>query len=100
MPRTADCHHQVTDAGLPEAADVMDDAAALDAAVDVLDAHTSASDAPMGSFLRPREGPAPWLPRRHDDLHVVQCKCQEAEILEQPAAHGQRVRSCISNPLI
>ena len=68
----------------------MDDAAAFHAAVDVLDAHASAGEAPIGGFLRPCEGPAPWLPRRHDDLHVVQCERQEAQILEPPAAHGQR----------
>jgi hypothetical protein len=100
MQRTADFHEQIADARLPQAAGVVDDAAALDAAVDVLDAHTSAGDAPIGGFLRPREGPALWLPRWHDDLNVVQCERQEAEILEPPAAHGQRVRSRIGNPLI
>jgi len=36
----------------------VDDAAALDAAVDVLDAHSTARDAPIRRFLRAREGPA------------------------------------------
>jgi len=72
MQRTTDCHNEITDACLPEAADVVDDAAALDAAVDVLDAHTATRDAPIRGFLRAREGPAPWLLRRHDHLHVVE----------------------------
>ena len=100
MQRTTDFHDEITDARLPEAADVVDDAAALDAAVDVLDAHTSAGDAPIRGFLRAREGPAPWLARRHDDLHLVERERQEAEILEQPTARGQGVRGGIGNPLI
>ena len=100
MQRTTDFHDEITDARLPEAADVVHDAAALDAAVDVLDAHTSAGDAPIRGFLRAREGPAPWLPRRHDHLHLVERERQEAEILEQPTARGQGVRGGIGNPLI
>jgi hypothetical protein len=100
MQRTTDFHDQISDPRLPEAADIVDDAAALDAAVDVLDAHSTAGDASIRGFLRACEGPAPWLPRRHDDLHLVERERQEAEILEQPTARGQGVRSGISNPLI
>ena len=100
MQRTTDFHDEITDARLPEAADVVHDAAALDAAVDVLDAHTATRDAPIRGFLRAREGPAPWLPRRHDHLHLVERARQEAEILEQPTARGQGVRGGIGNPLI
>jgi hypothetical protein len=100
MQRTTDFHNEITDACLPEAADVVDDAAALDTAVDVLDAHTSAGDAPIRAFLRAREGPAPWLPRRHDHLHLVERERQEAEILEQPAPRGQGVRGGLGNPLV
>jgi hypothetical protein len=60
----------------------MDDAAALDAAVDVLDAHTTARDATIRRFLCAREGPAPRFPRRHNDVDPVERKRQEAEILE------------------
>ncbi len=38
MQRPADFHDQIADARLPQAARVVDDAAALDAAVDVRDA--------------------------------------------------------------
>jgi hypothetical protein len=82
MQCTADVHEQIADARLPQAAGVVDDAAALDAAVDVLDAHATACDAPIRRFLRAREGPAPRLPRRHDDVDPVERKRQEAEILE------------------
>jgi hypothetical protein len=100
MQRTADFHDQVADARPPEAAGVVDDATALDAAVDVLDAHTSSGDPPIRGLLRPCKGSAPGLPRRHDDLDVVQCERQEAEILEQSAPRGQRVWGHIGNPLI
>ena len=48
---TADFHDQIADPRLSQAGDVADDAAALDAAVDMFDAHTSAGNAPIGRFL-------------------------------------------------
>ena len=100
MQRTADFHHQVTDAGLPEAADVVDDAAALDAAVDVLDAHTPAGNAPLGGFLPACEGAPPRLLRRHDHLDRRKRKRPKAEILEPSAACRQGVWGGIRQPLI
>ena len=84
MQRTADFHDQVADAQLPEAADVVDNTAALDAAVDVFDAHAATRNASIGGFLAAREGSASWLVGRHDDLDLVERERQEAEVLEQP----------------
>ena len=78
----------------------MDDATALDTAVHVLNAHATAGDAPIRAFLGAAQGPAPRLPGWHDDLHLIECERQEAQILEQPAARGQRVRRRIGNALI
>ena len=100
MQRTADFHDPVADARLPEAAGVMDHAAALDAAVDVLNAHAAAGDAPIGGFLAAGEGSASWLAGRHDDLHLVQRECLEAQILEQPTARGSRIGGGIRHALI
>jgi hypothetical protein len=100
MQRTADLHDQILDTRLPEAADVADDAAALDATVDVLDAHAPTGDAPISGLLRACELPSSRLPGRHDDLHPVERECQEAQILEQPAPRRQGVRGGIGNPLI
>ena len=100
MQRTADFHHQIADARLPEAVGVVDDTTALDTAVDVLDTHATARDPPIGGFLRPREGPAPGLLGGHDDLDVVEREGQEAEILEQPAARGQGIRRGIGHPFV
>jgi hypothetical protein len=100
MQRTADFHDQIADACLPQAADVVDNAAALDAAVDVLNAHAPPRDAPIRGPLRAREGAAPRLPGRHDDLDLVQGKRQKAQVLEQPAPHWQGVRGSIGNAFI
>jgi hypothetical protein len=100
MQATADFHEQIADPRLPEAADVMDDAAALHAAVDVLDAHAPTSEAPIRGPLRAREGPAPGLPGRHDDLDVGQRIRQEAQILKQPAPRRQGVRGGIGHAFI
>ena len=100
MQRTADFHDQIADACLSQAAGVVDDATALDTAVDVLDAHAPAGKAPIRGFLGAREGPAPRLFGRHDHLDRRERKRQKAQILEQPAACGQRVRGGLGNPLI
>ena len=100
MQRTANFHHQIADAGFSEAAGVVDTAAALDTAVDVLDSDPATRDAPIGRFLRPREGPAPGLLGGHDDLDLVQGERQEAQVLEQPAPRRQGVRGRIRNAFI
>jgi hypothetical protein len=50
--------------------------------------------------MRPRAMPSSRLASRHDDLDVVQRKCQKAQILEQPAARGQGVWGGIGNAFI
>ena len=100
MQPTADFHDQIADPRLPEAADVVDDATALDTTVDVLDAHAPTSDAPIRGLLRTCELPSSWLPGRHDDLHPVKREGQETQILEQPAARRQGVWGGIGNAFI
>jgi hypothetical protein len=89
MPRTADFPTQITDARLPKTVGVVDDATALDAAVDVLAAHATARHTPVRGVLRAREFPAPRLLARHDHLAMRQRKRQEPKSLAQPAARGQ-----------
>ena len=88
MQRAADFHDSIADARFPQAARVVDNATALDAAVDVLDADATACDPPIGSFLGAREGSAPRLPGGHDDLDLVERERLEAQILEQSTARG------------
>lgn len=100
MQRTADFHDQIADTHLSQAVCITDDAAALDAAVDMRDADAAACNPSIAGFLRPCEGSAPWLLGRHDDLDVVKRERQETEILQQPAARGQGIRRGIRNPLV
>ena len=82
MQGTADFHDAIANARLSETAGIVDNAAALDAAVDVLNAHAAARDTPIRRFLRPREIPSSRLPGRHDDFDLVKRERQEAQILE------------------
>jgi hypothetical protein len=100
MQCTANFHDQIADACLPQAAGIVDDAAALDTAVDVLDAPAATRDAPIRSCLRACELPSSRLAGRHDDVDLIEGKGQEAQILEQPATRWQGIRGPICNPLI
>ena len=85
MQGTADFHHAITDALLPQADAVFDDATALDAAVDMLDPQSSGVERLVGSLLRQWQFRARWFLRRHEDLHLGKREGHEAEILQQPA---------------
>jgi hypothetical protein len=47
----ANFHEAITNTDLPEATVVVDDAASLDAAIDVLNVHRTTGDAPIRRFL-------------------------------------------------
>ena len=100
MQPRADFHKQIANACLPQTTGAVDDAAALDAAVHMLAAHTPTGDPPICGFLRAREGPAPWLLRRHDHFDLRERQREKAEILEQSAPCGQGIRGPLCNPLI
>jgi hypothetical protein len=100
MQRAAHFHHQITDARLPQPAPIVDDAAALHAAVDVLNVDAAACNPSIGGVLGPREGSAPWLLGRHEECDVVERERQEAQILQQPAPRGSGVGRRLGNPLI
>jgi hypothetical protein len=100
MQRTADFHDPSADPRLSQATDSVDDAAALAAAVDVLDAHTSAGDAPLRRVLGPRELASPRLPGWPEDVHLRKRKRQNAQGLEHPAPRRHGVRGRLRPPLI
>jgi hypothetical protein len=54
----------------------------------------------IGRFLRAREGHAPGLLRGHYDFDLVDHEGQKAEILEQPAACGQRTERDVGHPVV
>jgi hypothetical protein len=100
MQRTTNFHHAIANTSFSDAARLVDDAAAFDAAVDVLETHPTVGDPPTRRFLRARELPASRLPGRHDDLDLGERAGQAAQILEQPAPRGQGVRGRLGNALI
>ena len=85
MQGTADFHHDITDALLPQTDPVFDHTAALDTAVDMLDAQAAGVEHPVGALLRYGQVRARGFPDRHEDLHLGQREGQEAQILQQPA---------------
>jgi hypothetical protein len=54
----------------------------------------------IGRSLRACEGYAPGLLLGHYDFDLVDHEDQKAEILEQPAACGQRTERGVGHPLV
>jgi len=100
MERTADLHHQIANALLPQTDPVFDDATTLDTAVDMLNPQPTAVQRLVGHFLFQRELLAAWFLGRHEDLHLGERKRQEAQILQEPAPRGQGIGCGIGNRLI
>jgi hypothetical protein len=59
MQGTADLHQAFTDSRLAEAARIVDEVSAFDAAVDILDGHTTAGDTPRLAIFSARERARP-----------------------------------------
>src|SRR5712692_1482910 len=97
---TAEFHHQIADAFFPQADAVFDDATTLDTAVDMLDPQPTLVERLVRPLLLQRELLAAWLLGRHEELHPRKRERQEAQILQQPAPRGQRIRRRVSNGLI
>jgi hypothetical protein len=81
MQGTADLHHHIADALLPEADPIFHNAAALDATVDMLDPQPTLVQGLVSQLLVQGEVLASWFLRRHEDLDLGQRKRQEAQIL-------------------
>ena len=81
MEGTAEFHHEITDAVLPQPEPVFSDAAALDATVDMLDPPPPVVQGLVGPLLCQGECLPSWFLRRHEDLDLGQRKRQEAQIL-------------------
>jgi transposase len=78
---TAEFHHQIADALLPQADPVCDDAAALDTPVDLRDPQPTLVQRLVRHVLLQRELRAAWLLGRHEDRHLRERERQEAQIL-------------------
>jgi hypothetical protein len=84
MQGTAEFHHQITDALLPQAHPIFHNATTLDAAVDMLDPQPPLVECLVRQVLFQGQLLTAWLLRRHEDLHLRERERQEAEILQQP----------------
>src|SRR5438132_13320283 len=81
MQGTAEFPHEIADAVLPQPDPVFDDAAALDAAIDMLDPQPPVVQGLVGQLLLQGQFLAAGFLGGHEDLHLGQRARQEAEIL-------------------
>src|SRR6266567_8232146 len=100
MQRTAEFHHQIAPARLPQAEPVFHHATTLDAAVDMLDPQPSLVECLVRPLLLQGQLPTAWLLRRHEDLHLRERERQEAQILQQPTPSREWVGGSLSDAQI
>jgi hypothetical protein len=97
---TAEFHHQIADPLLPQADPVLHNAAALDTAIDVLDAQPTLGERLVRPLLLPRKLLAAGCLGRHEDRHLRECERQEPQILQEPAPRRQGIRRRVRNGLL
>jgi hypothetical protein len=100
MQSTAQFHHNIPDALLPQPDPVFDDATALRTAVDMLNPQPTAVQHLVGHLLCQRELLAAWFLRGHEDRHLRECERQEAQILQSLAPDWERVGGGLSEAQI
>src|SRR5712691_9195138 len=100
MQGTADFHHEIADAVLPQADPVFDNATALDTAVHMLDPPPAAGEGLICYLLLPRQLLATGFLGRHKDCYLGERERQEAQILQEPAPSRQGIRGGLGNPLL
>ena len=88
---TAEFHHEIADALLPQADPVFHNATPLDTAVDMLNPQSAVVERLVGQVLLQGQLRTAWLLRRHEDLHLRERERQEAQILHQPTPSRKRV---------
>ena len=97
---TAELHHQITDPLLPQADPVFHNAAALDTAIDMLNAQPPLVERLVRPLLLPRELLATRFLGRHEDGHLRERERQEPQILQESAPRRQGIRRRVRNGLI
>ena len=100
MQGTAEFHHQITNALLPQTDPVFDDATALHTAVDMLDAQPTLVERLVGEVLLSRQFLATRFLGGHEDVDLGQCQRQDAQILQQPTPRGSGIRRRVGNRLL
>ena len=100
MQGTAEFHHQIADALLPQTEPIFDDAAALHTAVHMLDPQPAIVQRLVGPLLFQGEVLAARFLGRHEDLDLGQRERQKAQVLQQPAPRGQGIRRRVGNGFV
>jgi hypothetical protein len=100
MESTAHFHHEVAHPFFNETNDFFHHPASFDAAIDVLDAHSTLGDQAIGGFLLDRELFASRLLGGHEGGHSIEGESLEAQILQELTARRQRIGRAIGNFLI
>src|SRR5437016_10555127 len=80
----AEFHHEITDASLPQADEVFDNAAALDTTVHMLDPPPPLVEYLVGQLLLQGQLLTAWLLRRHEHRHLRERERQKAQSLQHP----------------
>src|SRR6266487_1172496 len=88
---TAELHHEIADALLPQADPVFHNATTLHTAVDMLDPQPPLVEHLVSQVLLQGELRTAGLLRRHEDLHLRERERQKAQILQQPTPSRERV---------
>jgi hypothetical protein len=97
---TAELHHEIAHARLPQADPVFHHATTLHAAVDMLDPQPPLVERLVGPLLLQGQHRTAWLLRRHEDRHLRERERQEAQILQQPTPSRERVGGGLSDAQI
>jgi hypothetical protein len=88
---TAELHHEIANALLPQPDPVFYNATTLHTAVDMLDPQPPLVERLVGQVLFQGELRTAGLLRRHEDRHLRERKRQKAQILQQPTPSRERV---------
>src|SRR5712691_9580962 len=100
MQGIAEFHHEIADTLLPQADPVLHNTAALDTAVDMLDAQPTLVERLVRQLLLQRELLAAGFLGRHEDRHFRERERQETQILQESAPRRQGIRRRVRNGLI
>jgi hypothetical protein len=85
---TAEFHHEITDALLPEAEPIFHAATALDTAIDMLSPASTMVQGLVGELRLSRQCLTAGLLRGHAALDLGPREGQEAHVLQQPTPRG------------
>ncbi len=100
MQGTTDFHHLITCSSPQEAADVFEDATALDTPIDLFDSHPTTCQGLIGRFLLSSQLSSPRFLGRHFDDHSLEAKTEKTKILQERTALWQRIGSGVGDAFL